>query len=112
MPDLFLVRCKLRPELTPTYDVQPAAPGERLEGAARHLLPLGLVVILVAGVIVLGAATPTEAAAVTLAITPILLIVSMQVIARQANIENRCLVMNPFRYAGVELDVTWERVTP
>ena len=59
----ILVRCKAQPELTPAYEVQRVALRERLEGVIRYLLPLGLIVFLVTGVIVLGVATPTEAAA-------------------------------------------------
>jgi len=59
----ILVRCKLQPELTPAYEVQRVGLRERLEGIVRYLLPLGLIIFLVTGVIVLGVATPTEAAA-------------------------------------------------
>ena len=59
----ILVRCKLQPELTPTYEVQRVGLRERLEGVVLYLLPLGLIIFLVTGVIVLGVATPTEAAA-------------------------------------------------
>ena len=59
----ILVRCKAQPELTPAYEVQRVALREQLEGVIRYLLPLGLIVFLVTGVIVLGVATPTEAAA-------------------------------------------------
>ncbi len=59
----ILVRCKLQPELTPAYEVQRTSLRDRLYGVIRYLLPLGLIVFLVTGVIVLGVATPTEAAA-------------------------------------------------
>ena len=59
----ILVRCKLQPELTPTYEVQRVGLRERLEGVVLYLLPLGLIIFLVTGGIVLGVATPTEAAA-------------------------------------------------
>ena len=40
-----------------------SACASRLEGVVLYLLPLGLIIFLVTGVIVLGVATPTEAAA-------------------------------------------------
>lgn len=59
----IVVRCKLQPELTPAYEVQRVGLRERLKGVVLYLLPLGLIIFLVTGVIVLGVATPTEAAA-------------------------------------------------
>jgi len=59
----IMVRCRLQPELTPAYDFQRVPLIERIIGVVRHLLPLGLIVFLVTGVIVIGVATPTEAAA-------------------------------------------------
>lgn len=55
-------RCALQPGLAPAYEVGSVTVRERLLALAR-LLPLGLIVFLVSGVIVLGIATPTEAAA-------------------------------------------------
>ena len=59
----ILVRCRLQPELTPAYDVAFVPLREKLVGVVRHLLPLSVIVFLVTGVIVIGVATPTEAAA-------------------------------------------------
>ena len=59
----IVVRCKLQPELTPAYEVQRVPILERLKGIVLYLMPLGLIVFLVTGVIVIGVATPTEAAA-------------------------------------------------
>jgi tripartite ATP-independent transporter DctM subunit len=59
----ILVRCRLQPDLTPSYPVERVPLRRQLQGVARHLLPLGIIVFLVTGVIVLGVATPTEAAA-------------------------------------------------
>ena len=59
----IVVRCKLQPELTPAYEVQRVPILERLKGIVFYLMPLGLIVFLVTGVIVIGVATPTEAAA-------------------------------------------------
>ena len=59
----IVVRCRLQPQLTPPYEVQRVPLRQRLKGVALYLLPLGVIVFLVTGVIVIGVATPTEAAA-------------------------------------------------
>lgn len=55
--------CKLRPELTPGYAVTRVPARERIVGFVKYILPLGVIVFLVSGSIVVGMATPTEAAA-------------------------------------------------
>lgn len=59
----IVIAAWLRPDLAPGYDVRAAAPREQLLGIVKHLLPLTIIVFLVVGVIFLGVATPTEAAA-------------------------------------------------
>ena len=59
----IVIRCKLQPELTPAYEVERTPWRERIVGIVKYLLPLGFIVFLVTGVIVIGMATPTEAAA-------------------------------------------------
>lgn len=59
----IVIRCALQPHLTPAYVVTAVPWRERLAAFATHLLPLGFIVFLVTGLIVLGVATPTEAAA-------------------------------------------------
>jgi tripartite ATP-independent transporter DctM subunit len=59
----ILLRCRLQPGLTPAYEVAKVPLSEKLVGVVKHLLPLGVIVFLVTGVIVIGVATPTEAAA-------------------------------------------------
>lgn len=56
-------RCVLDPSLAPPDDKQAAPLAEALRDIAIYVLPLGLVVFAVVGVIFLGIATPTEAAA-------------------------------------------------
>jgi tripartite ATP-independent transporter DctM subunit len=53
----------LKPQLAPAYDVRHVPLSEKLRGLVRHVLPLSIVVFLVIGVIFIGVATPTEAAA-------------------------------------------------
>jgi tripartite ATP-independent transporter DctM subunit len=51
------------PGCAPAYDVPPVPAGLRVRLAVRNILPLGLVLFSVVGLIVLGLATPSEAAA-------------------------------------------------
>jgi len=60
---LIFVRLKINPELAPHYET-PAIPFlTKLALVLREMLPMGLVVALVVGVILAGVATPSEAAA-------------------------------------------------
>ena len=56
-------RCWLQPSIAPSYEVSVASFSENLMNAIRYLFPVGLIIFLVTGVIILGIATPTEAAA-------------------------------------------------
>ena len=58
----IVIRCTLQPHLTPAYDVERAPFREIVIGVVRYLMPLSIIVFLVTGSIVVGAATPTEAA--------------------------------------------------
>ena len=57
------IRCLLQPSLAPSYVVTPPPLSEKLVATARDILPLGFIVFMVLGLIFLGIATPTEAAA-------------------------------------------------
>lgn len=59
----IVIRAWLDPSSAPEYDTPKVSLGERLLIFVRDILPLGLVVGLILGLIVLGIATPTEAAA-------------------------------------------------
>ena len=59
----IILRCQLQPHLAPAYEVRHVPLSEKLIATIRHILPLGFIVFLVIGVIFLGIATPTEAAA-------------------------------------------------
>lgn len=58
-----IIRCALQPSIAPSYEVTSAPLGEKLVATAKYVLPLGIVIFLVVGVIILGVATPSEAAA-------------------------------------------------
>lgn len=59
----IVITCWLRPDLAPSYEVEHESLKQRLVFTIRHALPLGLIVFTVIGLIFLGVAAPTEAAA-------------------------------------------------
>lgn len=58
-----IIICRLKPTMAPAYEVPSASLSERLIPVLRDVVPLGLIIFLVTGVIFLGIATPSEAAA-------------------------------------------------
>ena len=59
----IISRCYLQPSVAPPYEVAPTPLSQKFSATAKHVLPLGFIIFLVIGVILLGIATPTEAAA-------------------------------------------------
>jgi len=59
----IIVRCTLRPELAPVYDVAPTTPWQRWKPFLIYVIPLFGIFIVVVGSILGGLATPTESAA-------------------------------------------------
>jgi tripartite ATP-independent transporter DctM subunit len=59
----IIVRCTLQPHLAPAYKTTATPLKEKITLTFKHVLPLALIVFLVTGVIYVGVATPTEAAA-------------------------------------------------
>jgi len=59
----IIVRCYLQPSIAPPYEVLPTPLKVKLKASAQYILPIGFIVFLVVGLIFLGVATPTEAAA-------------------------------------------------
>jgi tripartite ATP-independent transporter DctM subunit len=59
----IILRCWLHPSVAPPYDVESIPFSEKIMLAVKYVLPLGAVVFMVTGVILLGIATPSEAAA-------------------------------------------------
>lgn len=58
-----VIRCRIQSELAPAYDVTHHTFAEKVSDLVKYVLPLSLIFFLVLGVIFLGVATPTEAAA-------------------------------------------------
>ena len=59
----IITRCWLQPSIAPPYEVLPTPLSEKLVSAVYYVLPLGFIVFLVVGLIFMGVATPSEAAA-------------------------------------------------
>lgn len=57
------LRCKIQPHLAPGYDSDHVPLRERIGPTVRHIVPLTVIIFLVIGIVILGVATPTEAAA-------------------------------------------------
>jgi tripartite ATP-independent transporter DctM subunit len=58
-----VVRSLLQPHLAPNYQKDPVPLSVRIKGTLLYVVPLGLILFLVIGLIFLGVATPSEAAA-------------------------------------------------
>ncbi|MFH1116319.1 MAG: TRAP transporter large permease subunit, partial [Pseudomonadota bacterium] len=58
-----ITRCWLQPEIAPPYYVESVPFGRKIRETVVNVLPLGLIIFLVVGLIFLGVATPSEAAA-------------------------------------------------
>jgi tripartite ATP-independent transporter DctM subunit len=59
----IVIRCWFQPEIAPPYDIPPIPLIKKLKETAVYVLPLGLIIFLVVGIIFLGMATSSEAAA-------------------------------------------------
>jgi tripartite ATP-independent transporter DctM subunit len=60
----IIIRCALQPSIAPRYELKPIPFFKKLWDTVVYVLPLGLVVFAVTGIIFVGVATPSEAAAV------------------------------------------------
>jgi len=58
-----MFRCTTKPSVAPVYEVSNLPVSKKLMASVKYILPLGFIVFAVLGVIFLGWATPTEAAA-------------------------------------------------
>jgi tripartite ATP-independent transporter DctM subunit len=56
-------RCTLNPSLAPRYEVSRASLSEKIMGTLKYILPMGFIIFMVMGLMLLGVAAPSEAAA-------------------------------------------------
>jgi len=66
------IRCTVQPDIAPSFDVPTVPLKEKVSATVVNILPLTLVVFCVVGVIFMGLATPSEAAATGAAATLLL----------------------------------------
>jgi tripartite ATP-independent transporter DctM subunit len=59
----IILACLIKPSLAPSYEVTKPPLREKLVGLVVYVLPTGIIVFLVIGLILLGVATPSESAA-------------------------------------------------
>jgi tripartite ATP-independent transporter DctM subunit len=59
----IIIRCKLQPELAPTFEVEKLPLVKRISGTIKFVLPVGFIIFLVVGLIFVGVADPSESAA-------------------------------------------------
>ncbi|MBW1801578.1 MAG: TRAP transporter large permease subunit, partial [Deltaproteobacteria bacterium] len=59
----IVIRCALNPSLAPRYDVEKTPLSARVAGTIKYVLPLGFIIFMVLGLMLLGVAAPSEAAA-------------------------------------------------
>jgi len=55
-------RCLIDPSMAPRYEVQETSFSDKLLSTVKYVLPLGFIIFMVLGFMLLGIATPTEAA--------------------------------------------------
>jgi tripartite ATP-independent transporter DctM subunit len=59
----IVLRCTFQPNIAPQYAVKKFSASEKILATVRYILPAGMIIFLVTGVIILGITTPSEAAA-------------------------------------------------
>ncbi len=59
----IIIRCSLQPHLAPSYEIPSLPFKEKIYALVKNVLPIGIIIFLVIGVILLGIATPSEGAA-------------------------------------------------
>jgi len=59
----IIIRCWVQPSIAPVYEMDDVSLSEKIKDLVKYVLPQGIVIFLVIGVIFLGVATPSEAAA-------------------------------------------------
>ncbi|MBI1943401.1 MAG: TRAP transporter large permease [Betaproteobacteria bacterium] len=99
-----VLRCWLRPDLAPPYDVGRLSWRERLLPFAKYVLPLLAIFVVVVGSIIGGIATPTESAALgaaaAVAAAAAYRCLSWRNFARSVNMTLRLTVMTLFIICG------------
>jgi tripartite-type tricarboxylate transporter receptor subunit TctC len=59
----IVIRCTLQPAVAPKYEMPPVPAGEKIRDTVKYVLPQGIIIFLVIGLIFFGVAGPSESAA-------------------------------------------------
>jgi tripartite ATP-independent transporter DctM subunit len=59
----IVLRCVLQPSIAPAYTLQRFTWAEKISGLIKNVLPFGIIILAVTGMMLAGLATPTESAA-------------------------------------------------
>jgi tripartite ATP-independent transporter DctM subunit len=59
----IIIRCYLQPSIAPPYNIPPIPLKAKIVATFKNIVPIGIIIFLVIGVILVGIATPSEAAA-------------------------------------------------
>jgi tripartite ATP-independent transporter DctM subunit len=68
----IIVRCKLQPNIAPSYIPKTVPLSRKIFDTIRYVLPFGLVILVVIGFIIMGIADPTEASALAVVVIMVL----------------------------------------
>ena len=68
----IILRCKIQPDIAPTYVPQAIPLSRKLIDTLHYVLPFGLVILVVIGFVIWGVADPTESSAVAVVVIIIL----------------------------------------
>ncbi|MCX8021310.1 MAG: TRAP transporter large permease subunit [Syntrophorhabdaceae bacterium] len=63
MAAYIIIRCTLQPDMAPVYDVEKVPLSEKVRDTVKYVLPQGFIIFSVIGLMFLGIASPSEAAA-------------------------------------------------
>lgn len=72
---LIYVQTKIDPMAAPQYEVAKASGMQKLKAVLTNIIPMGVIIFMVVGTIILGIATPTESAALGCVAVAVLLVV-------------------------------------
>jgi tripartite ATP-independent transporter DctM subunit len=68
----IIMRCKLQPDIAPSYTPAAIALSRKIADTVRYVLPFGTVILIVIGFIILGIADPTESSALAVLVIALL----------------------------------------
>lgn len=70
----IIIRCSMNPKLAPRYESETVSLNDKLIGTVKYVLPMCFIIFMVLGLILIGLATPSEAAASGVVATLIVII--------------------------------------